>query len=126
VRSADDVALEVLAQDESVLALDAGGIAWPTHGKVDGGRGAQFDDRAVEREAMRGEAGFAETDAVAVIIEQMRVVEQTDLDAVELGIFNPHSSIAPRLLRFMVNDRFHESSPDGSSCVALAICRSPS
>jgi hypothetical protein len=64
VRGADDVALQVLAQDDGVLALHAGG-----HGLAHPGEGlmaveaAQLDDFAVEREALRREAGFAEADA---------------------------------------------------------------
>ena len=64
MRGADDVALEILAQDQRVAALDAGGhgLAYPGEGLM-AVEAAQLDDRAVEREALRGEAGFAEADA---------------------------------------------------------------
>jgi len=61
VGGADDVAPEVLAQDDGILALHAGGMAWPTHGKVlMAVEAAQLDDRAVEREALRRKARLAE------------------------------------------------------------------
>ena len=67
VRGADDVAVEVLAQDVGILALHACG-----HRLTDEGKGlvaieaAQLDDFAVEREALVGEDGFAEADAARV------------------------------------------------------------
>jgi hypothetical protein len=86
VGGADDVALEIFAQDEGVLALHAGG-----HGLANPGEGlmaveaAQLDDGAVEREALGREAGFAEADAAGVVVQQMAAAQQTDFDAVELG-----------------------------------------
>ncbi len=70
VRGADDVALQVLAQDEGVAALHAAG-----HGLAHPGEGlmaveaAQLDDRAVERESLRRELRFAEADAARVAVE---------------------------------------------------------
>ena len=66
VRGADDIAMQVLAQDQSVLALHACG-----HGLADPWeclmaiKAAQLDDCAVEREALRCEAGLSPSKSAA-------------------------------------------------------------
>ena len=77
VRGADDVAVQVVAQDVRVLALHAGG-----HGLADEGKGlmaiesAQLDDLAVEREAVIGERRFAEADAPRVFVDDLAVLSR--------------------------------------------------
>ncbi len=70
VGGADDVAVEILAQDDGVLALHAGGhgLAYPWEGLM-AVEAAQLDDLAVEREALGREARFAEADAARVVVE---------------------------------------------------------
>ena len=74
VRGANDVALELVAQDLRVAALHAAG-----HGLAHPGKGlmtiesAQLDDLAVEFEAVIGKLRLAETEAARVFIEQLRV-----------------------------------------------------
>ena len=86
VRGADDVALEVLAQDEGIAALHAAGhgLAYPWE-RLMAVEAAQFDDRAVERKALRREARLAEADATRVVVQQIRAAQQAHLHAVELG-----------------------------------------
>jgi len=44
VGGADDVAPEVLAQDDGILRCTRAGMAWPTMGRSDGVEPAQLDD----------------------------------------------------------------------------------
>ena len=48
---------------------------------------AQLDDFAVEREALRGELRFAESEAARVAVEHFAVIQQAHFDAVEPGSF---------------------------------------
>ena len=72
VRGAHDVALQVVAQNVGVPALDAA-----RHGLADKGKclmtvqPAQLDDFAIQREAMIGELRFAKADGARVFIDDL-------------------------------------------------------
>jgi hypothetical protein len=72
VRGANDIAVEIAAQDFRVLSLDA-----CRHGLADKGKGlvsieaAQLQDLAIEREALIGEDGFTKSDATCVLVEHV-------------------------------------------------------
>ena len=88
VRGADDVALELVAQDLGVAALGAAG-----HGLADKGKrlvtieAAQLDDFAVQFEAVIGELGFAKAEAAGVFVQHLRAAAQADAGGVEIAVF---------------------------------------
>jgi hypothetical protein len=69
VRSANDVAMELVAEDARIAALCAAG-----HGLSDEGEGlmaveaAELDDFAVQLEAVVSELGFAEAEGALVLV----------------------------------------------------------
>ncbi len=78
--------LRFLRRMMASCALDAAGhgLAYPGEGLM-AVEAAQLDDGSVEREALGGEAGFAEADAARVVVEHLGAAQQAHLNAIELG-----------------------------------------
>src|SRR5580693_7116478 len=96
MRSANDIALELVTQDIGVPALHATG-----HRLTDPGKGlvaiqpSQLDDLAVELEAMIGELGLAEAEAARIFVEQLRSVVEANARGIQLAFLHvPESNSA--------------------------------
>ena len=86
VRSADDIALELVAQDLGVAALRTG-----RHGLSDPGKSlmaveaAQLDDFAVQLESVIGELRFAEAETARVFVEQLSSVTEANARRIQIA-----------------------------------------
>ena len=117
VRGADDVALELVAQNDRIAALGTAG-----HGLADEGEGlmpiesAQLDDFAVQLEAVIGELGFAEAEAAGVFVEELRSATQANASGVEIAVLEIPELDAAELIEVNgMRDRFGWRRRDGGS-----------
>src|SRR5207247_9384001 len=87
MRSAHDVAMEIMAQDSGIAALVAA-----VHGLADEGKrlmtveAAELDDFAIELEAVVGELRFAKAERAFVLIDQLRSAKEAHVNGIEMGV----------------------------------------
>ena len=87
MRGPDDVALQLVLQDQRIAPL------YPRrHGAADERKGlmaiqaAQLDMLPVQHEALRGETRFAETDARGMLVDDLRSLGEARHHLVQLGM----------------------------------------
>ena len=108
VRGADDVALELVAQDLGVAALGAAG-----HGLPDKGKGlmavesAQLDDLAVQFEAVIGKLGLAKAEAAGVFVQKLGTVVEAHAHRVKIAFLHTPQLDSAEIFKVQrVCDRF--------------------
>src|SRR5579864_289583 len=99
MRGANDVALELVAQDIGVPALRATGhcLTNPRKGLM-AIESAQFDDLAIQFEAVIGELRFAEAETAGVFVEDQVVSQQTKVTGKEISLLETPQLDAAQLL----------------------------
>src|SRR6266404_3722619 len=88
VRSPDDVALELVAQNLGIAALNAAGHGLSNERKsLMTIEASELDDFAVKLKTMIGKLRLATTKAAGVFINHLGPTQQTDANGIEISIF---------------------------------------
>src|SRR5208283_895133 len=88
MRSADNVALELSAQNLRIAALGAAGHRLPDEGKrLVTVQSAELDDLAIQLEAVVGELSLAKTKAARISVQQLRSAAQAHSSGIEVALF---------------------------------------
>src|SRR5437660_3634070 len=100
MRSANDVALELVAEDIGVPSLRSAGHRLPHPGKsLMPVESAQLDDFAIQLEAVIGELCFAESETARVFVDDLVVSQQTNMNGVKISLLEAPELDVAQLLK---------------------------
>ncbi len=100
MRSANDVALELVAEDIGVPSLRATRhcLTNPWEGLM-AIESAQLDDLAIQLEAVIGELCFAESETARVFVDDLVVSQQTNMNGVKISLLEAPQLDVTQLLK---------------------------